>query len=116
MGSLVNPHLFLVSPFGTFRMSRFLSGLAFGLVLAQLVFAVNLDQEVDEGIPDTGLDTSNWTTGVLPPLDDMITLNDFQMAAKNVMSRRDYTQYRTGVFDEASIDATRKAFYGLLLI
>lgn len=83
-------------------MLRFLSGLACGLALARSVIAVDLDQEVDEGIPDTGLDTSTWTAGELPDIDDMITLNDFQIAAKNYLSPRYYTQYRTGALDETS--------------
>jgi hypothetical protein len=83
-------------------MSRLLHGLACGLALAHSVYAVDLDQEVTEGIPDTGLDTSSWTTGVLPDLADMISVNDFQMAAKNFMSAKYYTQYRTGALDETS--------------
>lgn len=86
-------------------MFPFLSGLVCGLALAQSVHAVDLDQEVNEGIPATGLDTSNWTTGVLPDIADMFTLNDFQIAAKNALSPRDYTQYRTGTLDETSINA-----------
>ncbi|KAK6068338.1 hypothetical protein SCUP515_09624 [Seiridium cupressi] len=82
-------------------MVRFLSGLACGLaVLTSSVYAVDIDQEVTHGIPDTGLDTSNWTAGQLPDLDDMLTLNDFQIAAKNVLSGKYYTQYRTGALDE----------------
>lgn len=81
---------------------RFLSGLACGLALVNSIYAVDLDQEVDEGIPDTGLDTSSWTAGQLPDIDDMITLNDFQIAAKNFLSAKYYTQYRTGALDETS--------------
>jgi hypothetical protein len=83
-------------------MLRLLSGLACGLALTRSVCAVDLDQEVTEGIPDTGLDTSSWTTGVLPDIGDMISLNDFQMAAKNYMSAKYYAQYRTGALDETS--------------
>jgi hypothetical protein len=32
----------------------------------------------------------SWTTGVLPPLEDMWSINDFQIAAKNVMSLSNY--------------------------
>jgi hypothetical protein len=46
-----------------------------------------------EGLPDTGLDTSNWTTGVLPPLEDIWDLNDMQIAAKNVLSGKFYGQF-----------------------
>jgi hypothetical protein len=52
--------------------------------------AVVIDQE---NLPNTGLDTSNWTTGVLPPLDDMWSINDFQIAAKNVMSLENYGRH-----------------------
>ncbi|KAH6645342.1 FMN-dependent alpha-hydroxy acid dehydrogenase [Truncatella angustata] len=79
-----------------------LSGLVCGLALTQSVHAVDIDQEANEGIPATGLDTTNWTTGVLPDLAEMFTLNDFQIAAKNVLSPRDYTQYRTGTLDETT--------------
>jgi len=83
-------------------MVRLISGLACGLALAQSVFAVVLDQEVSQGIPDTGLDTSNWTTGTLPKIGDMVTLNDFQIAAKNFLSAKYYTQYRTAALDETT--------------
>lgn len=83
-------------------MVRLLSNLACGLALARSVYAVDIDQEVSQGIPDTGLDTSSWTTGTLPDIDDMVTINDFQIAAKNYMSAKYYTQYRTGALDEFS--------------
>lgn len=83
-------------------MVRFLSSLASGLALARSVYAVDIDQEVSEGIPDTGLDTSSWTAGELPDIDEMVTVNDFQIAAKNFLSGKYYTQYRTGALDETS--------------
>ncbi|KAH8196254.1 hypothetical protein TruAng_009579 [Truncatella angustata] len=83
-------------------MFRVFSGVACGLALAQSVSAAVIDQEVSQGIPDTGLDTSSWTTGTLPNISDMITLNDFQIAAKNYLSARYYTQYRTGALDETT--------------
>lgn len=43
-----------------------------------------------EGLPDTGLDTSGWTAGVLPSLSDIWDLNDIQIAAKNVLSEKYY--------------------------
>ncbi|KAJ6571567.1 FMN-dependent alpha-hydroxy acid dehydrogenase [Mycena capillaripes] len=58
-----------------------------------------------EGLPDTGLDTSNWTTGVLPPLEDIWDLNDMQIAAKNVLSGRFYASYRTGALNEYTYQA-----------
>ncbi|KAI0155638.1 FMN-dependent alpha-hydroxy acid dehydrogenase [Pestalotiopsis sp. NC0098] len=83
-------------------MVRFLSSLASGLALARSVYAVDIDQEVSEGIPDTGLDTSSWTAGELPDIDEMVTVNDFQIAAKNFLSGKYYTQYRTGALDETT--------------
>jgi hypothetical protein len=56
----------------------------------QPALAVTIDME---GLPDTGLDTSNWTTGVLPPLEDIWDLNDMQIAAKNVLSGKFYGQF-----------------------
>lgn len=96
-------------------MHRFFSGLACGLALAHSVYAVVLDQEVSQGLPDTGLDTSNWTAGELPDIGDMITLNDFQIAAKNYMSAKYYTQYRTGALDETSRNRPSKMSVELLL-
>jgi hypothetical protein len=90
-----------------------LSGLICGLVLARSVHAVVIDEEVNQGIPQTGLDTSNWTAGVLPPLADMFTVNDFQIAAKNALSASDYAQYRTGTLDETSMNALWKHIQNL---
>ncbi len=50
-------------------------------------FAVDIDME---GLPDTGLDTTDWVDGQTPPLDDMWSLNDMQIAAKNVITARYY--------------------------
>lgn len=50
-----------------------------------------LSVEIDrEGLPWTGLNTTDWETGVLPPLDQMWELNDFQIAAKNFLAARWY--------------------------
>lgn len=73
---------------------------AFGLFSAAQAAVV--DQELDEGIPDTGLTTDTWTTGAVPPLAQMITANDFQIAAKNKMSGLDYAYYRTAALDETT--------------
>jgi hypothetical protein len=54
-------------------------------ILSTLAF--NIDQE---GLPDTGLNTSTWQTGQLPPLDDIFDLNDMQIAAKNTLSPKSY--------------------------
>lgn len=56
-----------------------------------------------EGLPDTGLDTSSWTTGTLPPIADCVDLNDLQIAAKNTLAPADYAYYRTAALDEISM-------------
>lgn len=59
--------------------------------------------EIDtEGLPDTGLDTSTWVEGELPPLDDMVNLHDMQIAAKNTLAGKDYAYYRTASLDEVT--------------
>ncbi|KAI5367632.1 putative FMN-dependent dehydrogenase, alpha-hydroxy acid dehydrogenase, FMN-dependent [Septoria linicola] len=55
-----------------------------------------------EGLPDTGLDTSDWTTGELPPIDDIVNLHDIQIAAKNTLSGKNYAYYRTSALDEVT--------------
>ncbi|KAG7445024.1 FMN-dependent alpha-hydroxy acid dehydrogenase [Guyanagaster necrorhizus] len=65
-------------------------------------FAVDIDME---GLPDTGLDTTDWVDGELPPLDDMWSLNDMQIAAKNVIAKRYYASYRTAALDEITYQA-----------
>ncbi|KAK0188614.1 FMN-dependent alpha-hydroxy acid dehydrogenase [Armillaria mellea] len=66
-------------------------------------FAVNIIDT--EGLPDTGLDTSGWVAGELPSLEEMWTLNDMQIAAKNVIPKRHYAYYRTGALDEITYQA-----------
>lgn len=58
-----------------------------------------------EGLPDTGLDTSSWVTGTAPPLSDLVDLNDMQFAAKNTLTPRYYSYYRTGALDEITYTA-----------
>ena len=82
-------------------MLRSLAVLALGLI--KIGNAADVDQELDEGIADTGLDTGPWTAGQVPPLTDMITVNDFQIAAKNALRARDYAYYRTAALDETSM-------------
>ena len=60
-----------------------------------------------EGLPDTGLDTSSWTTGTAPPIADLVDLNDMQIAAKNTLSGDNYAYYRTGALDETSKPALK---------
>ncbi|KAJ7072181.1 FMN-dependent alpha-hydroxy acid dehydrogenase [Mycena amicta] len=63
-----------------------------------------------EGLPDTGLDTSSWVAGVLPPLKDMFDLNDFQIAAKNSLSPKYYASYRTGALNEYTYQANLNVY------
>ncbi|KAK0214835.1 FMN-dependent alpha-hydroxy acid dehydrogenase [Armillaria fumosa] len=71
--------------------------------LFPLCFAVNI---IDmEGLPDTGLDTSDWVAGELPPLGEMWSLNDMQIAAKNVIAKHHYVYYRTEALDEITYQA-----------
>ena len=72
----------------------------------QPAIAVTIDME---GLPDTGLDTSNWTAGVLPPLDDIWDLNDMQIAAKNVFSGKYY-----GAFNVHLLDVTVECLISVL--
>ncbi|KZP32308.1 FMN-dependent alpha-hydroxy acid dehydrogenase [Athelia psychrophila] len=69
---------------------------------ATLSSAVTIDME---GLPDTGLDTSTWVTGVAPPLEDLYELNDLQIAAKNTLKPSSYASYRTGALDEITYQA-----------
>ncbi|KAJ4475051.1 FMN-dependent alpha-hydroxy acid dehydrogenase [Lentinula aciculospora] len=76
------------------------------LCILTLVPRSCLSIEIDrEGLPDTGLNTTNWETGALPPLDDMWELNDFQIAAKNVLGARWYASYRTAALDQVTYEA-----------
>lgn len=43
-----------------------------------------------EGLPETGLDTSSWVTGTAPPLENIWSANDMQIAAKNTLAPRWY--------------------------
>ncbi|KAJ3889622.1 FMN-dependent alpha-hydroxy acid dehydrogenase [Lentinula edodes] len=77
-----------------------------GFSLLTLVPRSCLSVEIDrEGLPDTGLNTTDWETGTLPPLDDMWELNDFQIAAKNVLGARWYASYRTAALDQVTYEA-----------
>jgi len=79
---------------------------AFSLALCvATTFAVTIDTE---GLPDTGLDTSAWTTGTLPPIEDLVDANDFQIAAKNVLSDKNYAYYRTAALDEVTYNANMR--------
>ena len=70
------------------RFLRLTSVTVFWLTYAfSICSCVDIDRE---GLPDTGLITDEWETGVLPPLDSMWELNDFQIAAKNTLAARWY--------------------------
>ncbi|CAE6507302.1 unnamed protein product [Rhizoctonia solani] len=79
----------------------------YSVALSLLAF-VSLGAVIDtEGLPDTGLDTTSWVLGKVPPLDDIFNLHDMQLAAKNALSRSDYELhveafYRTGALDDMS--------------
>ncbi|THV02482.1 FMN-dependent alpha-hydroxy acid dehydrogenase [Dendrothele bispora CBS 962.96] len=81
---------------------RCLSFLGFTLLCVKSAYSVEIDRE---GLPDTGLDTSDWTSRDLPPLDDMWDLNDFQIAAKNTLAPRWYASYRTAALNEVTYQA-----------
>ena len=92
--------------FHTFRSSKPLNMRCFGLSLAFCAVATTVAVQIDtEGLPDTGLDTSSWQTGVAPSIDDLVDLNDFQIAAKNTLSTRHYAYYRTAALDEITYKA-----------
>ncbi|KZT25034.1 FMN-dependent alpha-hydroxy acid dehydrogenase [Neolentinus lepideus HHB14362 ss-1] len=86
----------------SFGLSNFLLLVSWITFITQLCVAVEIDME---GLPDTGLNTSTWVTGQLPPLSDIWDLNDIQIAAKNVLSPRYYASYRTGALDEITYQA-----------
>ena len=67
-----------------------------------MIAAAVIDQELLQGIPDSGLDTSSWTTGKVPPLKDMVAINDYQIAAKNYLQKKDYVYYRTASLGETT--------------
>ncbi|GAB1526344.1 hypothetical protein RhiTH_009511 [Rhizoctonia solani] len=61
------------------------------ITVFSLATSVSLAAVIDtEGLPDTGLDTSSWTTGEAPPLKDILNLHDIQLAAKNTLSKTSY--------------------------
>ncbi|KAI4716110.1 FMN-dependent alpha-hydroxy acid dehydrogenase [Aureobasidium sp. EXF-10727] len=86
----------------THEMRSFTISLA---LCAASTFAVQIDTE---GLPDTGLDTSSWTTRTLPPIEDLVDANDFQIAAKNVLSDKNYAYYRTAALDEITYNANMR--------
>ncbi|QRW21791.1 FMN-dependent alpha-hydroxy acid dehydrogenase [Rhizoctonia solani] len=56
-----------------------------------------------EGLPDSGLNTSSWVTGVKPPLSSIYNLHDMQLAVKNYLGETQYAYIRTGSLDELSM-------------
>ncbi|KAF8597892.1 FMN-dependent alpha-hydroxy acid dehydrogenase [Ceratobasidium sp. AG-I] len=86
------------------------------LVLCLAFAAVATASVIDmEGLPDSGLNTSSWVPGVAPPLEDIFNLHDIQMAAKNTMSLRDYSFFRTGALDEITYHANLDVWKNLKL-
>ncbi|KAH0272765.1 hypothetical protein KCU91_g6446, partial [Aureobasidium melanogenum] len=81
---------------------------SFFISLALCAVSTSAVQIDTEGLPDTGLDTSSWTTGTLPPIEDLVDANDFQIAAKNVLSDRHYAYYRTAALDEITYNANMR--------
>lgn len=70
--------------------------------LLSLVRAADLDKEFFLGIPETGLNVAPWTLRTLPPIADMVSVNDFQIAAKDYLAPADYAYYRTASLDETT--------------
>jgi len=94
-----------------------LSYLAAALGLAVAAHGAVIDQE---NLPNTGLDTTSWTTGSLPPIAGIVCANDFQIAAKNTMSAQNYAYFRTAALDEIAynrniLDWQKIQLYGYTL-
>lgn len=79
--------------------------LSLALCAVSYTAAVQIDTE---GLPDTGLYTSSWQTGVAAPTDDLDDANDFQIAAKNALFDRHYAYYRTAALDETPYNANMR--------
>ena len=84
--------------------------LASGLALLAHASTINM-----EGLPDTGLDTSSWQTGVAPPITDLVDLNDYQFAAQNTLSPANYAYYRTAALDEITYNKNMLDWYKIRL-
>lgn len=84
------------------RLSTTFLSLSFIFSVLKLCLSIEINME---GLPDTGLNTSTWVTGELPPLEDIWDLNDIQIAAKNVLKPRYYASYRTAALDEITYQA-----------
>ncbi|KAF8750697.1 FMN-dependent alpha-hydroxy acid dehydrogenase [Rhizoctonia solani] len=75
--------------------------------------AVVLDTE---GLPDSGLNTSSWVTGVKPPLSSIYNLHDMQLAVKNYLGETQYAYIRTGSLDELTYHANLDVWKQIKLI
>ncbi|QRV79057.1 FMN-dependent alpha-hydroxy acid dehydrogenase [Ceratobasidium sp. AG-Ba] len=84
------------------RFNSVTSGALTSLIYSLGVNAVVLDTE---GLPDSGLNTTTWVTGVKPPLTDIFNLHDMQLAVKNYLGNREYAYIRTGALDEITYHA-----------
>ncbi|KAG6356468.1 hypothetical protein INS49_015856 [Diaporthe citri] len=81
-------------------MHRSLALLALGLGSTAQAAIIDM-----EGLPDTGLDTSSWETGIAPPIANLVDINDMQIAAKNTLDAADYAYYRAAALDEITYQA-----------
>ncbi|KAF8706289.1 FMN-dependent alpha-hydroxy acid dehydrogenase, partial [Rhizoctonia solani] len=84
------------------RFEALISSALSATLYTSLAAAVVLDTE---GLPETGLNTSSWVAGVKPPLEDMFSLHDMQLAAKNFLGGTQYAFIRTGSLDEHTYHA-----------
>ncbi|CAE6350803.1 hypothetical protein BN14_04981 [Rhizoctonia solani AG-1 IB] len=83
------------------------------VTLSSFAAAVVLDTE---GLPDSGLNTSSWVTGVKPPLTDIFNLHDMQLAVKNYLGPTQYAYIRTGSLDELTYHANLDIWKQIKLI
>lgn len=63
--------------------------------------------------PDTGLETflgADFPAGQLPDLDDIVSIPDFDWAARNYLNSSSYSYYRTGAAGEWSYRNNLEAF------
>ncbi|KAF8706066.1 FMN-dependent alpha-hydroxy acid dehydrogenase, partial [Rhizoctonia solani] len=84
------------------RPNYLVNGAVAAALYSSLIAAVVLDTE---GLPDSGLNTSSWVTGVRPPLADIYNLHDMQLAVKNYLGTTQYAYIRTGSLDELTYHA-----------
>ncbi|KAF8756987.1 FMN-dependent alpha-hydroxy acid dehydrogenase [Rhizoctonia solani] len=91
------------------RFEALISSALSATLYTSLAAAVVLDTE---GLPETGLNTSSWVAGVKPPLEDMFSLHDMQLAAKNFLGGTQYAFIRTGSLDEHTNQTSAPPIHG----